>query len=85
MIQHTQTKVNYKSKKKITLDKSLWMVVENTHEPLVSKDTFEYISKLIKQNTKDVQPKTEERKGYWKVSYFAKNVAIDLVFYIEKS
>ena len=28
--------------------------------------------------------KTEERKGYWKVSYFAKNVAIDLVFYIEK-
>ena len=33
------------------------MIVENTHEPLVDKDTFEYISKLIKQNTKDVQPK----------------------------
>ena len=37
MVQHTQTKVNYKSKKKITLDKSMWMIVENTHEPLVDK------------------------------------------------
>ncbi len=62
MIQHTQTKVNYKSKKKITLDKSFWMVVESTHEPLVSKDTFEYISKLIKQNTKDVQPKNRRER-----------------------
>ena len=31
-----------------------------------------------------VEKKIEERKGYWKVSYFAKSVAIDLVFYIEK-
>ncbi len=62
MIQHTQTKVNYKSKKKITLDQSMWMIVENTHEPLVDKDTFEYISKLIKQNTKDVQPKNRREK-----------------------
>ena len=57
MVQHTQTKVNYKSKKKITLDKSMWMIVENTHEPLVDKETFEYISSLIKQNKKDVRPK----------------------------
>ena len=57
MVQHTQTKVNYKSKKKITLDKSMWMIVENTHEPLIDKETFEYISSLIKQNKKDVRPK----------------------------
>ena len=62
MIQHTQTKVNYKSKKKITLDESLWMVVENTHEPLVDKNTFEYISKLIKQNTKDIKSKRREKR-----------------------
>ena len=72
MIQHTQTKVNYKSKKKITLDKSLWMVVENTHEPLVSKDTFEYISKIIKQNTKDVQPKNRRVKRLLEGKLFCK-------------
>ncbi len=62
MIQHTQTKVNYKSKKKITLDQSMWMIVENTHEPLVDRETFDYVSKLIKQNTKDVQPKNRRDK-----------------------
>ena len=44
-------------KKKITLNQSMWMIVENTHEPLVDKETFEYISSLIKQNKKDVRPK----------------------------
>ena len=72
MIQHTQTKVNYKSKKKITLDQSMWMIVENTHEPLVDKDTFEYISKLIKQNTKDVQPKNRREKRLWEGKLFCK-------------
>lgn len=45
MVQNTQTKVNYKSKKKINLDKSLWIIVENTHEALVDKATFESIQK----------------------------------------
>ena len=43
MVQHTQAKVSYKSKKKITLDESLWVVIEDTHEPLVSKETFALI------------------------------------------
>lgn len=45
MVQHTQTNINYKSKKKITLDKSLWIIVENTHEALVNKDIFNLINK----------------------------------------
>lgn len=45
MVQNTQTKVNYKSKKKMNLDKSLWIIVENTHEALVGKATFESIQK----------------------------------------
>ena len=45
MVQNTQTKVNYKSKKKINLDKSLWIIVENTHEALVDRATFESIQK----------------------------------------
>lgn len=40
MVQNIQSKLSYKSQKKIALDKSLWIVVENTHEPLVDKKTF---------------------------------------------
>lgn len=72
MIQHTQTKVNYKSKKKITLDQSMWMIVENTHEPLIDKETFDYVSKLIKQNTKDVQPKNRKEKRLLEGELFCK-------------
>ena len=53
MVQNVQTKLNYKSKKKVNLDKSLWIIVENTHEPLVDKPTFESI-----QNNRFVIPET---------------------------
>ncbi len=43
MVQNKQTKMSYKSQKKITLDESLWIIVENTHEPLVSKVMFDSI------------------------------------------
>ena len=43
MVQNKQTKMSYKSQKKITLDESLWITVENTHEALVSKAMFDSI------------------------------------------
>ncbi len=43
MVQNVQTKLNYKSQKKVTLEKQFWIIVENTHEPLVSKLVFEEI------------------------------------------
>lgn len=55
MVQHTQTNINYKSKKKIKLDESLWIVVENTHEPLVDKDTFMLINRKKKNNNRTYQ------------------------------
>lgn len=60
MVQHTQAKVSYKSKKKITLDQSLWVIVEDTHEPLVSKETFELIQNR-KQNNNRICKTTTER------------------------
>ena len=62
LVQHTQTKVNYKSKKKITLDEKLWIIVENTHEPLVDKDAFEYVNTLRKRNTRNYEVKTNREK-----------------------
>lgn len=62
LVQHTQTKVNYKSKKKITLDEKLWIIVENTHEALVDKETFEYVNNLRKRNTRNYEIKTNREK-----------------------
>jgi site-specific DNA recombinase len=45
MVQSTQTKLSYKSKKKVSLDHSMWIIVENTHEALVDKRVFLEINK----------------------------------------
>ena len=59
MVQHTQTKISYKSKKKIKLDQSLWVIVENTHEPLVDKEIFRIINKKRDNHNKKVEVKTK--------------------------
>ncbi len=59
MVQHTQTNINYKSKKKITLDPRLWIVVENTHEPLVDKELFKLVNKKKSNHNRTVEKKTD--------------------------
>ena len=54
MVQSTQTKVNYKSKKKKVLPKSNWDIVSGTHEPLVDKLTFERIQGNAKRTNVSV-------------------------------
>ncbi len=54
MVQSTQTKVNYKSKKKKALPKSNWDIVPDTHEPLVDKLTFERIQGNVKRTNKGI-------------------------------
>lgn len=72
LVQHTQTKVNYKSKKKITLDEKLWIVVKNTHEPLVDKETFDYVNNLRKRNTRNYEIKTDREKRLLEGKLFCK-------------
>ena len=84
MVQHTQTKVNYKSKKKITLDESLWVIVENTHEPLVDKQTFEYVQMLRKRYTRNVSIKTGREKRILEGKIFCKECGNRLSVYYRK-
>ena len=72
LVQHTQTKVNYKSKKKIILDEKLWIIVENTHEALVDKETFEYVNNLRKRNTRNYEIKTNREKRLLEGKLFCK-------------
>ena len=72
LVQHTQTKVNYKSKKKITLDEKLWIIVENTHEALIDKETFNYVNTLRKRNTRNYEVKTNREKRLLEGKLFCK-------------
>lgn len=50
MVQSKSTKISYKSDKKVTNDKSNWIVVKNTHEPLVKRSIFSSVSNPSKRS-----------------------------------
>ena len=47
LVQNKRSKVNYKIKKIVWNDPSEWIIVPNTHEPLVSEKVFRQIQKFI--------------------------------------
>lgn len=51
MVQNRRTKVSYKIKKTVWNDKEDWIIVENTHEALVSKEDFEMIQNMLPKNS----------------------------------
>lgn len=85
MVQHTQTKVNYKSKKKVALDQSLWVIVEDTHEPLIDKKTFEYVQTLRKRYTRNVPIKTGREKRVLEGKIYCKECGNRLSVYYRKT
>ena len=50
MVQNKRSKVNYKVKKVIKNNPSQYIIVENTHEPIIDKETFEEIQKRLPKN-----------------------------------
>lgn len=52
MVQGKQTTVNYKLKKPILKPEDEWVKVENTHEPIVSKETFELVKRVMLLDTR---------------------------------
>ena len=46
-IHNKQTNISYKNKKRVRKPKEEWFRVENTHEPLVSKEDFARVQELI--------------------------------------
>lgn len=47
MVQGRTVKVSYKSKRSLRQPKENWVVVENTHEPLIDRETFEKVQVLV--------------------------------------
>lgn len=46
-IGHKVKKVNYKLKRQIILNKDNWIKVENTHEPIISKEEFYKVQNIL--------------------------------------
>ena len=47
MVQGRRVKISYKSRKCLRQEPSNWVVVEDTHEPLVDKETFQKVRMLV--------------------------------------
>ena len=50
MVQGKTTRLNYKSNKIIYLPPEDWIVVKNTHEPIISQSTFDSVQLLFQSN-----------------------------------
>ncbi len=49
MAQHRSEKISYKVKKFKKIPRSDWIIAENTHEPIISKEDFEAVQERIKR------------------------------------
>lgn len=54
-VQNKINRVSYKSKHKKRLPESEWIKVENTHEPIISKEVFEAVQNMGKKKTRPVK------------------------------
>lgn len=72
MVQKKQAKVSYKSKKKITLPENMNYIVENTHEALIDKQTYEYVQVLTHSRIKTSKIKTDRKKRLFEGLLFCK-------------
>lgn len=50
LTQGRRKKINYKIKKVVRVPKEQWIVCENTHEPIIDKETFEQVQNIYEKN-----------------------------------
>lgn len=53
MVQNKTGNVSYKIHKQVEKPKDEWIRVENTHEPLISQETWDFVCKLDEKNVKN--------------------------------
>ena len=52
LVQGRHKKVSYKSKRTVWLPKSQWIVVENTHEAIIDRDTYDMVQQMMQSRTR---------------------------------
>ena len=77
MIQNKRSRVNYKYRKIVTNPKNQWIIVEDTHEALIDKETFNNVQKLLpKQKQRDDKKHEELLDGLLRCYECGHNISI---------
>jgi len=63
-IGHKVKQINYKIKKQIMLNKDEWIKVENTHEPIISKEDFDKVQNILDKRSY-IPEKRKSTFAYW--------------------
>lgn len=65
LTQGRRKKVSYKSKKEIRVPKEDWIIIKNTHEPIIDEETFNTVQELLIKNKNDTKNKNDHLlKGF---------------------
>jgi len=60
MIQNRRSRVNYKYRKIVANPKDQWIIVEDTHEPIIDKKSFSKVQELLPK-----QKQRDDKKGFF--------------------
>ncbi|GAB5616270.1 recombinase family protein [Faecalimonas canis] len=60
LVQNKTNKLSYKDKKKVSLPKEKWIVVENTHDAIISREIFRRVQEVQKIKTRSVSGNEEK-------------------------
>ena len=52
LTQGRKKRINYKIKKEIRTPKENWIIVENTHEPIIDKETYDLVQNIYEKKIK---------------------------------
>lgn len=59
LVQHKYSSINYKIKKVVKLEQEKYIVIENNHEPIISKEEFEKVEQMLKQKSNECKRRTK--------------------------
>ena len=68
LIQGKKKVENYRSHKLITTKKDEWIIIQNNHEPIISKDKFDKVQKIIEKNKCARSNKEKDENSYHKIN-----------------
>lgn len=54
-IHYRQSTISFKNKKRVRKPESEWLRIENTHEPIISKEEFDHVQSLIKSRHRETK------------------------------
>ena len=77
LIQNIKTKPNYRIDKLIDVNKDEWIITENHHESIISKDKFEEVQQILNRKTKvNKNDNIDLFSGYLKCSHCGSSLII---------